>query len=87
MLKIFGTFHEQWGKFKEQMEKVKARFEGVGKEYEELLGARTRQLDRPLEKIEELRVAQDDAAPALDAAIEKAKSRVLAPNSETKLVR
>lgn len=87
MLKVFGTFHEQWGKFKDQMETVKNRFLSTQKEYDELLGARTRQLDKPLEKIEELRLQQDDAAPILDAAVSKAKSRVLSPNSDTKLVR
>lgn len=87
MLKVFGTFNEQWGKFKDQMETVRNRFASTQKEYEELLGVRTRQLDKPLEKIEELRNAQDDAAPLLGATVEKAKSRVLSPNSETKLVR
>jgi len=58
MIKIFGTFHEQWGKFKEQMETVKNRFASTQKEYDELLGTRTRQLDKPLEKIEEMRTSQ-----------------------------
>lgn len=62
MLKIFGTFHEQWGKFKDQMETVKNRFASTQKEYEELLGTRTRQLDKPLEKIEEMRAGQEEAA-------------------------
>ncbi len=87
MLKVFGMFNEQWGKFKDQMETVRNRFASTQKEYEDLVGVRTRQLDKPLEKIEELRSTQDDAAPLLGAAVEKAKSRVLAPNSETKLVR
>jgi DNA recombination protein RmuC len=87
MLKVFGTFGEQWGKFKEQMEKVKARFEGVGKEYEELMGTRTRQLDKPLEKIAELRAAQDETPAILDAALSKAKTKVLTENIEQTLVR
>lgn len=87
MLKIFGTFHEQWGKFKEQMETVKNRFASTQKEYEELLGTRTRQLDKPLEKMDELRAAQDDVPAALEATVTKAKTRVLAANIETELVR
>ncbi len=89
MLKIFGTFHEQWAKFKEQMETVKNRFASTQKEYEELLGVRTRQLDKPLEKIDELRTVQeaDDAAPVLSAAVKKAKSQVLSPGIDQELVR
>lgn len=87
MLKIFGTFNEQWSKFKEQMEKVKNKFEGVSKDYEELTGTRTRQLDRPLEKIEDIRNQQTDVLPVLDAAVAKATSKVLAADTDTKLVR
>lgn len=87
MLKIFGVFHEQWSKFKDQMETVKKRFESVGKEYEDLLGTRTRQLDKPLEKIEELRLQQDETPAAIEAAVSKAKTKVLAPNIEQELVR
>jgi DNA recombination protein RmuC len=87
MLKIFGTFHEQWGKFKDQMDTVRNRFASTQKEYDELLGARTRQLDKPLEKIEEMRGQADAGAPALDAAIGKAKTKVLAENIEQTLVR
>lgn len=88
MLKIFGTFHEQWGKFKDQMETVKNRFASTQKEYEELLGVRTRQLDKPLEKIDELRSQDVDVtAPVLNAAMKKAKTQVLSPNIEQELVR
>lgn len=87
MLKVFGTFGEQWGKFKEQMETVKNRFASTHKEYEELLGTRTRQLDKPLEKIAELRAAQDESPALLDATIAKAKTKVLAENIEQTLVR
>ncbi len=58
MLDIIGTFHDQWSKFKDQMAKVKDRFASTQKEYDELLGTRTRQLDKPLEKIEEMRTSQ-----------------------------
>lgn len=87
MLKIFGTFHEQWGKFKDQMETVRNRFLSTQKEYDDLVGTRTRQLDKPLEKIVELRAAQDDGHPVLDAAVSKAKTKVLAENIEQVLVR
>lgn len=87
MLKIFGTFGEQWGKFKEQMETVKNRFASTLKEYDELLGARTNKLDKPLEKIAELRNRQDETPAILDATITKAKTKVLAENIDQVLVR
>jgi len=59
MLSLFGTFRQQWEKFKEQMETVKTRFESVHKGYEELIGTRERQLEKPLEKIEQLRMDQN----------------------------
>lgn len=58
MLSVFGTFRKQWEKFKEQMESVRDRFEKTHREYENLVGVRQRQLDRPLEKLEEMRLAQ-----------------------------
>ncbi len=75
MIKVFGTFHEQWTKFKDQMETVRNRFASTQKEYDELLGTRTRQLDKPLEKIEEMRLNQTvepaHISKTLDKAIKK----------------
>jgi len=76
MLKIFGTFHEQWTKFKEQMETVKNRFASTQKEYEELMGTRTRQLDKPLEKIEELRAGHDIEAAHVQKTLGKVGSKM-----------
>lgn len=75
MLSLFGTFKLQWEKFKEQMELVKTRFELVHKGYEELTGTRERQLDRPLAKIEELRLESG----ASTSAIQEAFGRVTEP--------
>lgn len=76
MLKIFGTFHEQWSKFKEQMETVKSRFASTQKEYEELLGVRTRQLDKPLEKIEEMRAGHDIESAHVQKTLGKVSGKV-----------
>ena len=64
MLGLFGAFKEQWIKFKDSLEKGRTRFDGVHKEYEHLLGTRTNQLERPLKKIEALRV-QKNIEPSL----------------------
>ncbi|MDD4319481.1 MAG: DNA recombination protein RmuC [Candidatus Peribacteraceae bacterium] len=74
MLTLFGGFKQQWEKFKDQMETVQTRFELVHKGYEELTGTRERQLDRQLQKLEELRL-DTAVTPAL---IEETFDRVAA---------
>ena len=84
MLSIFGSFKQQWEKFKEQMETVKDRFESVHKGYEELTGARERQLDKQLTKIDELRSEQ--GLPLLETP-EEAFENVLKKVTPKKLAR
>lgn len=55
ILALLGQFTQQWGKFKEQMAKVGARIDAAGKEYEVLVTTRTRALEKPLRKVDELR--------------------------------
>lgn len=71
MLAVFGTFKKQWDKFKEQMETVKDRFEKVQKEYIDLIGVRQRQLDRPLEQLDELRLNSGADETALEEKFEE----------------
>jgi DNA recombination protein RmuC len=73
MLSAFGAFKMQWDKYKDQMETVKERFESVHKGYEELTGTRERQLDRQLQKIEEIRIDRGIEAPPLQEVIDNAK--------------
>lgn len=70
MLSLFGTFKLQWEKFREQVDSVKKKFEQVSTSFEELTGTRQRQLEKPLQKIEELRMDQK-IAPALDQVLEQ----------------
>jgi DNA recombination protein RmuC len=57
ILRTLGAFNNQWGMFKEQMSKVDRALESSRKAYAELMGTRTRQLDRQVERVEDLRVA------------------------------
>lgn len=59
VLSLLGAFAEQWDRFCGQLDKVGARIESAGKEYERLATTRRRQLERPLAKIEELRMERD----------------------------
>lgn len=55
ILSLIGTFKKQWGEFLKKLDLLGKRIEGAQKEYESLSTTRRRQLERPLNKIEELR--------------------------------
>jgi DNA recombination protein RmuC len=55
ILALLGEFSLQWQKYSAQLEKVQQRFEQVGKEYTALMNTRHRALQRPLDKIDNLR--------------------------------
>ena len=53
-----GVFRRQWDKYVEQMDKVGRGLHTAERAYAELVSTRTRQLERPLDRLEELRVAR-----------------------------
>ena len=55
ILACMGGFSEQWHKFTGQLEVVGKRLESVQKAYEELNGPRRRQLERKLDRVDDLR--------------------------------
>jgi DNA recombination protein RmuC len=55
ILGLLGAFASQYQKFCGQLEKLGRGLDTVDKAYAELAGARRRQLERPLEKLEDLR--------------------------------
>ena len=59
ILKLLGTFSQQWGKFTTSMDTVQRRFEAVTKDFEQLNGTRRRQLERPLQQLDSLRKERD----------------------------
>jgi DNA recombination protein RmuC len=56
ILQLIGTFGQQWQKYTESATRVKDRLDSVQKELDQLVGTRRRQLERPLQQLEELRV-------------------------------
>ncbi len=56
ILRALGGFNKQWGMFKEQMDKVDRALESSRRAYAELRETRTRQLDRQIERVDDLRV-------------------------------
>ena len=59
---LVGQFLRQWKKYVEQMDKLGNRIEGLTKDFQTLTTTRTRALERPLDKIENISLpAPDDA--------------------------
>ncbi|MGI9052025.1 MAG: DNA recombination protein RmuC [Ilumatobacteraceae bacterium] len=56
ILQLIGKFSQQWQKYTESLERVKTRLDSVQREFDLLTGTRRRQLERPLQQLESLRV-------------------------------
>jgi DNA recombination protein RmuC len=55
ILSLFGLFKKQWDEFLKKLDILGKRIEDTQKEYESLATTRRRQLERPLNKIDDLR--------------------------------
>ncbi len=64
MLTLLGQFYKQWAAFKESMGRMGDRIAGAQEEFERLSTTRARQLERPLEKLEQLRSERELPAEA-----------------------
>ncbi|MDQ1475206.1 MAG: recombination protein RmuC [Actinomycetota bacterium] len=58
ILGLLRDFALQWEKYSTQLDRVQQRFDGVAKEYSALMTTRHRALQRPLDKIESLRLEE-----------------------------
>ncbi len=58
-LALVAEFQKQWDRYKDSMEQMGKRIDDVKKEYDNLTGTRTRMLERPLAKIENLRTSSE----------------------------
>lgn len=58
ILSLFGQFRKQWEKFNEVMMTLGKRLETAQRGYDELVGTRRRQLEKPLNQIEEIRLSK-----------------------------
>jgi DNA recombination protein RmuC len=56
ILKLLGEFSKQWNAYKEKFRLMGERLDAAKKEYDFLITTRTNMLERPLKKIEDLRV-------------------------------
>jgi DNA recombination protein RmuC len=58
ILSLFGAFRKQWVLFVKKLESLGERIQSVAKEYDALATTRRRQLEKPLDKIDDLRAAK-----------------------------
>jgi DNA recombination protein RmuC len=58
ILGLLREFSLQWEKYSGQLDRVQQRFDGVAKEYATLMTTRHRALQRPLDKIDSLRLVE-----------------------------
>ncbi|MCK4601135.1 MAG: DNA recombination protein RmuC [Phycisphaerae bacterium] len=59
VIALLGTFDKQWQRYKEAMDAMGRRIDQAKAEYDNLVTTRTNMLDRPLDKIAELRTARE----------------------------
>ena len=55
ILALMGKFGTQWLKYTDQLDKVKTKFEQLDRQFDELVGPRRRQLEKPLQQLEAVR--------------------------------
>jgi len=60
MQKLVVTFREQWEKFTDKMIRLGKTIGTVSTHYDELSGARTKQLEKPMDKIAEMQLGQSE---------------------------
>ena len=59
ILDLLGEFKKQWAKYVEGRDRMGSRLDAATDEYQKLVGTRTRQLERQLDKIENLRATHE----------------------------
>ena len=55
ILTLIGSFGNQWQKYSEQLDKVKNKFDQLDRQFDEMVGTRKRQLEKPLQQLEAVR--------------------------------
>ncbi len=55
ILALIGKFGNQWQKYSEQLDRVKSSFDRLDRQFDDLVGTRKRQLEKPLQQLESVR--------------------------------
>ncbi len=67
MLNYLSAFKTQWVKFKDSMKTVGDRLQSVQNAYTDMVTTRSNQLEKPLEKLDDMRATADELTPAIVA--------------------
>jgi DNA recombination protein RmuC len=67
ILRVLGGFERQWEKFTGSLDLMGKRIDSAQRAFEELNGARRRQLERPLQRLQSLRHDRGITVDAIDA--------------------
>lgn len=65
VMDLVEQFKTQWRKYVEQMDKIGRRIDGLSSDYQTLITTRTKALDRPIDKIENISHLVEDEEPSL----------------------
>jgi DNA recombination protein RmuC len=65
VMDLVEQFKTQWRKYVEQMDKIGRRIDGLSSDYQTLITTRTKALDRPIDKIENISHLVEDDEPNL----------------------
>jgi len=65
VMSLVDQFRIQWGKYVEQMDKLGRRIDGLSSDFQVLVNTRTRGLEKPLDKIENISLSTSDNTPEL----------------------
>lgn len=79
VLTLLADFRSQWSKYTESMDKVGKRLEETMRAYSEVVGVRTRQLDRRLDKIDDLGIVREQSSSAAELPAPLVASQVTKP--------
>ena len=60
MQELVGVFRKQWNQFKLKIESMSKSLGALTNHYEDLRGPRLRELEKPMEKISELQLGNND---------------------------
>jgi DNA recombination protein RmuC len=66
ILRALGGFNRQWTRYREAVARVGRAVDSAQRAYEELAGVRTRQLERQIERVEQLRLEARIELPVVD---------------------
>ncbi len=91
MLQLFGAFYKQWGAFQKSLEKMGKKIDEAQNEFNFLNSTRRKQLERPLNQIEDLRkekgiipeASLSGRDTALEGELKEAENSNLLPNSQS----